>query len=287
MKRFFSMFGVLVLVCFSFYYTEQAVRFIRGRDPIYQEIVARKDEFSVEAVNATIMEDNIIPGNYGKEVDVDASYTNMMRLGQFNESLLVFEEVVPTVSSNKQFDKYIIQGNKERDAVGFVFVVQDSTYVESVAQILANKDVSATFFVDGAWVENHSDLVDLLSKNGNEIENIGYDGSYVKERLLWTNNLIESITRVEPKYCYTKYRNSNTLDLCQNYHMYTVRPTILTGSYPFSSVKKNLTKGAIIHFDLTPSTVKELSTIISYIHQKGYRIEILSNLLSENEIVEK
>ena len=69
--------------------------------------------------------------------------------------------------------------------------------------------------------------------------------------------------------------------------MYTVRPTILTGSYPFSSVKKNLTKGAIIHFDLTPSTVKELSTIISYIHQKGYRIEILSNLLSENEIVEK
>ena len=287
MKRVFSMLGVLVLVLFSFYYTEKVALFIRSRDPLYQEIVNVASSYEVAFVNAVIDDETIVPGNYGKKVNIDKSYSNMMRLGKFNESLLVFEEVVPDITSNKQFDKYIVGGNPERDAVGLVFVVQDDTYVKQVATILQNKDVSATFFVDGTWAENNMDTLETLAKDGNEIENIGYDGSYVKERLLWTNNLIESITKVEPKYCYTKYRSASTLDLCSSYHMYTVRPTIITGSYPFSSVKQKLTKGAIIHFDLTENTVKELSTIISYIHQKGYRIEILSHLLSENEIVDK
>lgn len=287
MKRFFSMLGVTVLVLFSFYYTEQVALFVRSKDPLYQEIVAHQDEFLISSVNATVEDENIIPGSYGKRIDIESSYNNMIRLGEYNESLLVFEEVIPDISVQKQYDKYIIKGNPARDAVGFVFAVEDDTYINQVASILRGKDVSATFFVDGTWAENHMDTLDDLAKNGNQIENLGYDGSYQKERLLWTNNLIESISKVEPKYCFTKYRNSSTLDLCSSYHMYTVRPTILAGSYPFSKVKQNLTKGAIIYLDLNRTTTKELGTLISYIQQKGYRIETLSRLLAENEIIDK
>lgn len=279
-----------MLVCFSFYYTEQVAKFIRKSDPIYQEILKVSETYEVVSVNAIIDDDSMIPGMMGKKVNIDKSYTNMKRLGKFNEALLVFDEVVPEVSSLKQYDKYIIGGNKERNAVSLIFAIsnqEEKESIERLANILKEKEVSATFFIDGLLVEENMPLIDNLSKNGNQIENLGYEGFYSKDKLIWTNNMIESLTKVEPKYCYTKYKNSKILDLCSSYHMYTVRPTIITGSYPFQTVKNKLSKGAIIHFDINQTTLKELGPIIAYIKQKGYTIETLSEIISENRIIEK
>lgn len=287
MRRIISILSVLVLVCFSFYYTEQVAKFVRRKDPIYQEILKVAESYQVSPVNATIDDETVIPGNYGKQINIESSYANMKRLGKYNESLLVYQNVVPEISLNKQYDKYIVSGNKERSIVSLIFAAPDITFVEEVGNILRNHEISATFFVDGSWVNERMEVVETLSKDGNQIENLGYNGVYSKEKLIWTNNLLESITKIEPKYCYTKYRNSSILDLCGSYYMYTVRPTIITGSYPFSTVKKGLNDGSIIHFDLTSTMVKELSTIISYIKQKGYDITTLSDSLSEKQITEK
>ena len=69
--------------------------------------------------------------------------------------------------------------------------------------------------------------------------------------------------------------------------MYTIKPTINAGNYPFLTVKKNLESGSIISFDLSDKTIKELPSIISYVSQKGYEIVSLSELISENIINEK
>ena len=72
-----------------------------------------------------------------------------------------------------------------------------------------------------------------------------------------------------------------TLKVCSNYQLQTVRPTILTGNYPLTKIKNNLTNGAIISFDMTSIVRKELSVSINYIRQKGYDFLTLSELLSE------
>lgn len=287
MKRFFSMVGVLVLVCFSFFYTEQVAKFVRRTDPIYQQIEEVASEYEIAPVNAIIDSENIIPGISGKKVNIDQSYINMKRLGEFNEGLLVFDEVIPEISSLKQYDKYIVKGNQNSDSVSFVFTVLESTYLNKVMEILKEKEVSATFFLDGSLIEENRNVIEELAKNGNQIENLGYSGSYQKERLIWTNNLIESLTKTEPKYCYTKYKDNKVLDLCSGYHMYTIRPTIITGNYPFQTIKQKLEKGSIIQLDLNETSIKELKTIIAYVKQKGYSVETLSNLINENRVIEK
>ncbi|MEG1495655.1 MAG: polysaccharide deacetylase family protein [Bacilli bacterium] len=287
MKQFFSMLGVITLVCFSFYYTNQVAKIVRGNDPLMKEILKAKTSYEVQAVNASINNETIIPGLNGKTVNLDRSYSNMKRLGKFSKDLLVFNEVIPDISLTKKYDKYIVKGNKEIDAIALVFPANSIDYVEDILNILTDKDVSATFFIDGVWAENNLTLIENLAKNGNEIENFGYDGTYSKDRLIWTSNMLEAITKEEPKYCYTKYRDDSLLDLCKSYHMYTVRPTIITGSYPFLTVKRSITKGAIVNMELNTTTVKELGAIISYIKQKGYQLVTLKSILSENLIIEK
>lgn len=287
MKRIFTALGVMTLVCFSFYYTEQIALLARNADPLMKEILNVYEEYEVPATDAVLTEQGLIPGINGLKVDLNKSYSNMKRLGEFNASLFVFEEVSPEFSSEKQYDHYFIQGNESRQSVSLIFQVKNENYLDRILQILTEKQVVATFFVDGEWAENKMETVYEMAKEGHEIENGGYDGNYAKEWLVWTNNLLESITNVEPKYCYTKYRNNSVLDLCSTYHMYSVKPTILTSNYPFNTVKKNLQPGAIIHLEMNQTTATELGTLINYIKQKGYQFETLASILSENGTIEK
>ena len=59
--NFSKYFGVLVLVVFSFYYTDRAVDIIKRNDPIMKSILSEKEEYEVESVNAQIQDDTIIP----------------------------------------------------------------------------------------------------------------------------------------------------------------------------------------------------------------------------------
>ncbi len=287
MKQTFYILGVLFLTCFSFYYTNEAAKFLRQKDPIYISIQEVAKDYEVSPVNAQSSETTIIPGLSGQTIDIEASYRKMKRLGYFDKSLLVFRDVLPEVSINTSYDKYIIKGNENVKAIAFLFTAQSSDYVEEVLQILKEKEVSATFFVDGKWVENHMELVETLAKNGNQIENYGYEGAYSDQEMIWVSNMLESITKQEPKYCYTTRERQELLELCKTYHMYTVKPTFQTGSYPYQTVKNHLQNGALYHLALNQTTVKELGAIIQYVKQKGYEIETLSQILSEDRTIEK
>ena len=156
-----------------------------------------------------------------------------------------------------------------------------------MSDILLDKNILATFFMDGSVVENNMAVVLELSSNGNQIENLGYDGKYSLERFGWTNNMISSLTNKDTKFCYTDYKNSEILELCSDYKMYTVKPTISVNNYPFTTVKKELESGSIISFNLNETTLKELPSIITYIKQKGYNIVTLNQLISEKLVEEK
>lgn len=287
LKKYTSYLGVLVLACFSFYYTDRAADIVKRNDPIMKSILANSENYYVEPVSAFINGDEITVGINGKKVDIDKSYQNMKKIDKYNESMLVFNEVIPDISLTSQFDKYIVGGNINKKQVALVFKVNDSYYVETVNNILLDKNVLATFFMDGSVVENNMEDVLELVSNGYEIENLGYDGSYTIEKIGWTNNMISSLTNKNTKFCYTDYKISDILELCRNYKMYTIKPTISVNNYPFTTVKNKLESGSIISFNLNEQTLKELPSIISYIKQKGYDLVTLDELISENLVEEK
>lgn len=286
-KKYTSYLGVLVLACFSFYYTDKAVDIVKRNDPLMLSILEKANNYYIDPVNAIINNDEIITGINGKKVNIDESYLNMKKIDEYNESMLVFDEVVPDISIINDFDKYIVGGNMAKNQVALVFKVSDNFYIESINNILFDKNVLATFFIDGNVVENNMQSVLELSSNGYQIENLGYDGKYSLERFGWTNNMISSLTNEDTKFCYTDYKNSEILELCSNYNMYTVRPTVSVNNYPFTTVKSELESGSIISFNLTERTLKELPSIISYIKQKGYDLVTLNELISEELVEEK
>lgn len=287
LKKYVSYLGVLVLACFSFYYTDKAVDIVKRNDPIMKNILANSKNYDIDPVSALINGDEMIAGINGKKVNIDKSYQNMKKIDEYNESMLVFDEVIPKISLFNSFDKYIVGGNMNKNQVALVFKVDDAYYIDTVNDVLLDKNVLATFFIDGNVVENNMNQVLELVSNGYEIENLGYDGSYSLERFGWTNNMISALTSEDTKFCYTDYKNNNVLDLCGQYKMYTVKPTISVNSYPFTTVKNSLENGSIISFNLNETTLKELPSIISYIKQKGYELVTLNELISENLVEEK
>lgn len=273
---------VLILGIFSFYYTDKVIEFVRQTDPIMKKIKKESNNYYISAVNAKVVGNKIIPGVNGKDVDYENTYNKMKRYGTYNESLTVFKEITPTISVDDYYDKYISMGNGIKNDVSLVFIVKGMDDISQIITTLNNTNAKATFFIDGLWFENNESVVNMLKENGHEIEILSYDNKY--DELYFTSSLnrLNRITNIKPKYCFAKYDSKDVLELCSKLQLHTIIPTINTGNYPYSDVKKKIKKGSIISFDINSSTKIELATIINYIKQRGYIVRTLDDLLSES-----
>ena len=121
---------VSLLVLFSFYYTEKAIVLIESNDPIMKEIKDKGSEKEIDAINASIDGDYLIPGYNGLMIDLDESFTKMKGYGSYNEALLVFEEVEPSISIDDYYDKYISSGNGISTNIALVFPVDVNSYTD-------------------------------------------------------------------------------------------------------------------------------------------------------------
>ena len=115
-----------------------------------------------------------------------------------------------------------------------------------------------------------------------EILNYGYNNGYDKDLLVWNNNLIELLNYSNPKFCYLEKEDINTLNLCSQNKMKTVIPNLIIKTNPLIEVKKNVSYGSLISFDVIDSTNKELNLVINYLQSKGYKIDILSKMVENN-----
>ena len=270
MKSVIKYIGIIVLILFSFFYTEKAVTTIKKQDPLMEEIENLKDEYDVDATNAKIDENKIIPGIIGCEVDIEKSYYNLKRLGKFNSGLLSYKVVKPNISIENNYDKYIISGNKS------------GAKIDNIVNILNRKNIKATFFIEGKFIEENMGMVQNLISDKHEILNYGYNNGYDKDLLVWNNNLIELLNYSNPKFCYLEKEDINTLNLCSQNKMKTVIPNLIIKTNPLIEVKKNVSYGSLISFDVIDSTNKELNLVINYLQSKGYKIDILSNHVEES-----
>lgn len=278
MKRVYPVILSCLLIAFSFYYTNKVAGIVRGKDPIMQSIKEEKANYEKKAINANVSGDNIIPGRNGKKVNIEASFQKMSQYGKYNDSLYVFDEVEPEVSINTYFDKYVESGREDSKDVALVFDILRFDNMDDVLSLLESNNVTATFFVDGLFMENNRSLLENVSKKGYEIELLSYNGGYDKIYFESSLHVLNDITKDRPKYCVVHYDKKEVLDICNSLSLHTVIPSVDTSNNSFGVVKNKLRGGSII--GLSNSRVN-LNTIINYIKQKGYNLVRLDTLLQE------
>ena len=97
--------GLFLLICFTFFYTEKVVNVINNNDELMIDIKDRAINYEIEAIDAVIDNDTIIPGKYGKVVNIDKSYYNMKSSKVFNDKLLFYDIVKTNISLKDNNDK--------------------------------------------------------------------------------------------------------------------------------------------------------------------------------------
>ena len=282
-KKVIQVISVTLLMLFSFFYTNKSIELIRENDPIMKQIKETNTKYKVNPVNATIIGNKIIPGKSGKEIDYQKTYAKMKKYGTYNETLTVLKDIEPAVSVDDYYDKYIVQGNTERKNVSLVFKTDTISNLLSILNILNQKNIPATFFVDGLLLENNTSLFETMTQNNHELEILSYDNKYDEIYFDSALNYLSSITKRKGKYCYAEYDQKEVIELCSKLKLHTIIPTVKTTTMPYKEIKDKLYNSAIISLPLSTITEEQLPAIIDYIKQKGYTFLSLEALLSEND----
>ncbi len=273
LKRIFKISAVLLLVGFSFFYTEKVTLIARNSDPIMRAIKKEESNKKVSNVNPVINNDEYIMGINGCEIDVDKSYSKMRSVGEFKEELIVMKE---TSNDKDLTDKYVIGGNNKEKKVSLIFIV-NKDIDSNLTNYINDKNLKVNYFIDGKYLEENMITVKFLSENSN-IYYLGENEEYSDENMLYHNNLISMNGSNEPKYCFTSDKDNNTLKLCNDYDMVTIKSDIIKDNI-YKRIKDKLNNGVI--FAIDSDNIDEIKVSINYILSKGYNIISLEDLLSE------
>lgn len=273
LKKIFKISAVLLLVGFSFFYTEKVTMIARNSDPIMRAIKKEESNKKVSNVNPVINNDEYIMGINGCEIDVDKSYSKMRSVGEFKEELIVMKE---TSNDKDLTDKYVIGGNNKEKKVSLIFIV-NKDIDSKLTDYINDKNIKVNYFIDGKYLEENMITVKFLSENSN-IYYLGENEEYSDENMLYHNNLISMNGSNEPKYCFTSDKDNNTLKLCNDYDMVTIKSDIIKDNI-YKRIKDKLNNGVI--FAIDSDNTDEIKVSINYILSKGYNIISLEDLLSE------
>lgn len=284
MKKFFHGVGMITLVFCSFWYTDQTAMVVREKDPLMISIKEYKQKESLEVTEAFIEKDQMIPGIHGMEIDIEKSYQKMREIGYFDPDFFVYKEVYPKYLTQHHMDKYIISGNKQKDEVSLLFLINENTnpkQVEQILRILDKKNIHVDFFLDGFFLENNNDIVYQIKEKKHFIGNLSYENDYNHPSFLWLDAVIKRLNNENTGYCLVEKQNKMALNLCSMYKNHTIIPSMVIDENPYSIVKKNILPGNLIALEINHALIEELPVIIDYIHFKGYQISLLQDHLKE------
>lgn len=278
-KNTIKLVSLFLLLLLSFIYTDKVFNEARSNDPLMKEVISYKRAHDVKPVEPKIKDDEMILGMSGLIINKEKSYKNMKEDDSFNKQKLVYDKTKPNTSIDKTYDYYITNGIS-KNMVSIIFKVNNSTNVSELLSILAKTDVTVNFFIDGSYLEKNVETAFSMVNLNSEIYNLGYDNKYSKKMISVTNNLIESITLKDSLFCLNEVKNDNYKDICASKKMLTISPTLVNPS--ITDLKKDLSKGVMIVYDLDEFDTSKFNFIINVIESRGYKIKGLSKLINEN-----
>lgn len=285
MKNIIKFLGLLSLICFSFFYTDKVMDVALEQDKIMISINNVKDDYREDAIEAIIDNDTIIPGISGREVDIEKSYSNMKSIGLFHENYLVFKDVMPKTTLDDNMDKYIIKANGSKQIISLIFIVDNDSDFNIIYNIAKSKNVKVNLFLDYEYLNKKINSLNKIADVS--IYSYGEDGKYTKDNIIYTNNLIERITKKKANYCLVTNKNNSNLKVCSDNKSYTIYPNLIIKDNLLSIVKNGVSKGDLILIDINKNNINQLPSAIEYISAKGLEFEYLDEILSEkNNLLE-
>lgn len=283
MRNIIKLLGLGTLVVFSFFYTDKVIEVIREEDNIMVELKELESLYEVDAVDASVAFNTIVPGINGRKINLDKSYKEMKSIGVVNKNMLVYDVVKPSVSISDNRDKFIIRGNPLRNMVSLVFILDDDKYLERLEEVVDSKGIVINYFVDYDFLINNSTVIKGMSDR--EFYSYGDGGEYTPDNLLFSNNLITRISSNEAFLCFDTTMDSGVIKLCSDNELYTVTPSLVVDKDIYKNIKDNLVSGSIILIDMGKDNISNLGIVIDYIRGKGLDIKGLSELISEELIL--
>ncbi|MGM0873716.1 MAG: polysaccharide deacetylase family protein [Bacillota bacterium] len=273
------------------------------QDSLYEEIAAKAKEYYIPAQNAEIHRVwKATPGYNGLEVDVNESYKKMKGKGVFDESLLVFRQVKPTVHLKDLPAEPIYRGHPDKPMVSFIInVAWGNEYIPDMLETLNKYHVKSTFFIEGRWAKENPEMAKMIVDAGHEVGNHSYthpdmsqlSSSNIREQLVKTNEVIKSVTDSTPTWFAPpsgSFRDE-VVKIAEEMDMGTVMWSVDTIDWqrpePHVLVERVLSKvhnGALILMHPTSSTSESLETLILSIKQKGYSFGSVSMLVDEERL---
>lgn len=297
----------LLFICLSFftglglaYLTVNETVAVNKDDSLYQKIESEKSNYEWEAEDAKI--DSVwkkTPGIVGRKVDVEASYKKMKKEGIYNPKLFVFKLVRPKVSLEDLPASPIYRGHPEKQMVSLLINVSwGEGYIPDMVEILNKHQVKATFFIDGAFANDFTHLVQMIEEEGHTLGSHGYQHKdmaqmskqQARNNLEQANDLLFALTKEEIKYFAPPSGsfNTGTVEVADEMGMETILWTVDTIDWKkptkdvlISRVLNKIHNGATILMHPTQVTVDSLPELIEKIKEKEYKISSLPKLLSE------
>ena len=279
MKRFFKIFGLLTFLYISILYSEKAITVVRELDDLMIRIEKEKNNYTLNYQNASILNHKAIPGLNGRKVNINKSYHNMKRLGSFNPNLFEYDEIYPKISLKNNFNNYIISGNSKKDFVSLVFTTNSSDSIDDIIEILKEKKVPASFFLNNEFFLENQKIVNKMNKNDNLL-GIKIDDYMDKDDFNFLEFTLKQLSK-NNNYCYFEKENNDYLKLCSKYKNYSLIPSIIVYENPLKEIKDEIKPGQIISLPANDIVSDQLRVIITYINSRGYKIVSLDDLFSE------
>jgi len=255
MKNYFSYIGIFILISFSFYYTDKVSELAYNNNKLVKQIKEAQVFYNKDAKNAQInfQKNTIIPGLYGKKIDITESYLNMSDFKSFNDNYLIYHSVKPKKSLEDHKEKFIISGNKNK---------------RNVSIIINNNEKVKKYF-------NRENIkYSYISSDTNNYDNI-INTADNKTDFKLLNRFIKKSNR----FCLKGFSN---IDLCKKYGYYLISTNIFLNNYNLSKVKSKLASGSIILIDKNVS-LDNVLLILRELEFKDLKIVSLKRLISERD----
>lgn len=277
LKKTCKLIGILLLLVFSFVYTEKVFTTAKDNNSVMKEVVKYKNSYDIKPKEPIIKKDELILGYSGLIVDKEATYKNMD--DKFDKDKIVYKDKLPNTTITKNYNYYIKQGNVTSKSVAIIFKVKNENNLNSFLDNINKLDIKINFFIDASWLSDNVEKAFEMTNMGYDIYNLGYDGKYDKKSINKSNNLIESITLKDSKYCLNEDKNDEEKEVCQKKKMLTLLPTMINPS--ILELRQNLVKGAIISYDLDTFDNSKINIILKTITSRGYTVKSLNDVINE------
>ena len=283
MKKIFSTLGLTTIICLSFLLSEKTSIVVKDIDEIMSTIKEYNKEYNEEPIEAIEENDKIIPGIEGKKVNIEKSYTEMKKIGYYNEKNYVYDIVKPKISIENKYDKYIIKGNPKKNAISLVFIIYENANINKIIDIINKEKVDATFFIDSKWLEKNNEQAKKIIEEGHTIGILSYNNKYTKEDLITVKNFIKRTGIQKNNYCLLLTESKENLEVCSKQKNYTILLNKIVKKNPINEIKKELKPGNIIALEVNEEINNELEIVVKYIKSKGLNLENLEKHLAEKK----